>query len=40
MHRLGELLIVSIAGLAVNLVGIFSFDHGHAHHGHEYGDEA
>ncbi|KAJ6126544.1 Cation efflux protein [Penicillium sp. IBT 18751x] len=36
MHRLGELLAVSIAGLAVNLVGIFSFEHGH-HHGHDHG---
>lgn len=39
MHRLGELLIVSIAGLAVNLVGIFSFEHGHAHHGHDHGHD-
>lgn len=36
MHRIGELLAVSIAGLAVNLVGIFSFEHGHAHHGHDH----
>lgn len=34
MHRIGELLAVSMAGLAVNLIGIFSFNHGHAHHGH------
>ncbi|KAJ5138241.1 uncharacterized protein N7515_003089 [Penicillium bovifimosum] len=39
MHRIGELLIVSIAGLAVNLVGIFSFEHGHAHHGHDHGHD-
>jgi zinc transporter 5/7 len=39
MHRLGELLAVSIAGLAVNLVGIFSFEHGHAHHGHDHGHD-
>ena len=39
MHRLGELLVVSIAGLAVNLVGIFSFEHGHAHHGHDHGHD-
>ncbi|KAI2682198.1 hypothetical protein LCP963914a_6613 [Penicillium roqueforti] len=38
VHRLGELLIVSIAGLAVNLVGIFSFEHGHAH-GHDHGHD-
>ncbi|KAL4816764.1 cation efflux family-domain-containing protein [Aspergillus spinulosporus] len=40
MHRLGELLAVSIAGLLVNLVGIMAFDHGHAHghdHGHGHG---
>lgn len=40
MHRIGELLIVSIAGLLVNLVGIMAFDHGHAHghdHGHDHG---
>lgn len=36
MHRIGELLAVSIAGLLVNLVGIFSFEHGH-HHGHDHG---
>ncbi|PKX94908.1 metal cation transporter MSC2 [Aspergillus novofumigatus IBT 16806] len=37
MHRLGELLAVSVAGLVVNLVGIMAFDHGHAHHGHDHG---
>lgn len=40
MNRIGELLIVSIAGLLVNLVGIMAFDHGHAHghdHGHDHG---
>ncbi|GIC87591.1 metal cation transporter MSC2 [Aspergillus udagawae] len=36
MHRLGELLAVSVAGLLVNLVGIMAFDHGHAH-GHDHG---
>ncbi|EAW07023.1 metal cation transporter MSC2 [Aspergillus clavatus NRRL 1] len=36
MHRLGELLAVSVAGLMVNLVGIMAFDHGHAH-GHDHG---
>ncbi|KAF5857390.1 putative zinc transporter msc2 [Aspergillus alliaceus] len=35
MHRLGELLVVSVAGLLVNLVGIMAFDH--AHHGHDHG---
>lgn len=35
MHRLGELLVVSAAGLGVNLVGIMAFDH--AHHGHSHG---
>ncbi|KAL2837779.1 cation efflux family-domain-containing protein [Aspergillus pseudoustus] len=44
MHRLGELLMVSVAGLLVNLVGIMAFDHGHAHghdhgHGHSHGNE-
>ncbi|KAJ5087079.1 hypothetical protein NUU61_008386 [Penicillium alfredii] len=39
MHRISELLAVSIAGLAVNLVGIFSFEHGHAHHGHDHGHD-
>lgn len=44
ISRTGELLVVSIAGLAVNLVGIFAFhghhghDHGHGHsHGHNHG---
>lgn len=36
MRRIEELLVVSIAGLAVNLVGIMAFDHGHAHHGHDH----
>ena len=35
MHRIGELLAVSAAGLAFNLVGIMVFDH--AHHGHDHG---
>ncbi|KAL4808076.1 cation efflux family-domain-containing protein [Aspergillus unguis] len=46
MHRLGELLAVSVAGLLVNCVGIMAFDHGHAHghdhghgHGHSHGNE-
>ncbi|KAL4926411.1 metal cation transporter MSC2 [Aspergillus undulatus] len=44
MHRLGELLAVSVAGLLVNLVGIMAFDHGHAHghdhgHSHSHGNE-
>jgi zinc transporter 5/7 len=37
MRRIQELLIVSIAGLAVNLVGIMAFDH--AHHGHSHGHD-
>lgn len=37
MHRIGELLVVSFAGLLVNLVGIMAFEHGHAHHGHDHG---
>lgn len=37
MHRIGELLVVSTAGLAVNLVGIMAFDHAHHGHGHSHG---
>ncbi|KAK6515833.1 hypothetical protein TWF281_004424 [Arthrobotrys megalospora] len=37
LERLDELLVVSAAGLVVNLVGIMAFDHGHAHHGHSHG---
>lgn len=42
MHRIGELLVVSVAGLCINLVGIVAFEHGHGHghdhdHGHSYG---
>ena len=32
MQRLNELLIVSILGFVVNIVGLTAF--GHAHHGH------
>ncbi|TQB72763.1 putative zinc transporter msc2 [Monascus purpureus] len=44
MHRIGELLVVSFAGLLVNIIGIMSFDHGHAHghdhgHSHDHGNE-
>lgn len=39
MNRIGELLAVSFAGLLVNLVGIFSFDHAHHHHGHDHGHD-
>lgn len=35
IQRIGELLAVSTAGLAVNMVGIMAFDHGH-HHGHSH----
>ncbi|KLJ08807.1 hypothetical protein EMPG_15775 [Blastomyces silverae] len=35
VHRIGELFFVSAAGLAVNMVGIMAFDHGH-HHGHSH----
>ena len=34
LERTSELLIVSILGLAINLVGIFAF---HGHHGHDHG---
>ena len=36
ISRTTELLVVSSAGLAVNLIGIFAFEHGH-HHGHSHG---
>jgi zinc transporter 5/7 len=39
MHRIQELLIVSLAGLAVNLVGIMTFDHAHHGHGHDHGHD-
>ncbi|WEJ93103.1 Putative zinc transporter msc2 [Yamadazyma tenuis] len=37
-----ELIVVSVLGLVVNLVGIFAFNHGHSHgdshsHGHSHG---
>ena len=35
IQRIGELFVVSTAGLLVNLVGIFAFEHGH--HGHSHG---
>jgi zinc transporter 5/7 len=40
LSRTTELLVVSALGLAVNLVGIFGFEHGHGHghgHGHSHG---
>jgi solute carrier family 30 (zinc transporter), member 5/7 len=40
MQHIGELLVVSIAGLIVNLIGIMAFDHAHHGHGHhEHGNE-
>lgn len=36
IQRTTELLLVSIAGLAVNMVGIFAF---HGHHGHDHGHD-
>jgi zinc transporter 5/7 len=35
-HRL---LLVSFVGLVVNLIGIFAFNHGHAHGGHSHGHD-
>ncbi|KAF2102194.1 cation efflux protein, partial [Rhizodiscina lignyota] len=35
LHRLNELLLVSILGFLVNIVGLTAF--GHAHHGHDHG---
>ena len=37
LQRLDELLIVSILGFLVNIVGLTAF--GHAHHGHDHGHE-
>lgn len=38
LEKTTELLIVSILGLLVNVVGIFAFNHGHGHgHGHSHG---
>lgn len=37
LRRLNELLIVSVLGLLVNVVGLTAF--GHAHHGHDHGHE-
>lgn len=43
MDRLMELFVVSTAGLAVNMVGIFAFDHAHMHggagHDHSHGGD-
>ena len=36
LNEVTELIVVSIAGLIVNLVGIFAFNHGHGH-GHSHG---
>ncbi len=44
VSRTMELLIVSSLGLAVNLVGIMAFEHGHAHghggHNHSHGEHS
>ncbi|KAF2857952.1 cation efflux protein [Piedraia hortae CBS 480.64] len=40
LRHVRELLVVSVAGLLVNMVGMFAFGHAHAHghdHGHEHG---
>ncbi|KAI5965864.1 MSC2 [Candida pseudojiufengensis] len=35
LQKTNELMVVSILGLLVNLVGVFAFNHGHSHgHGH------
>ncbi|KAK9322888.1 cation efflux protein [Lipomyces orientalis] len=36
IERVTELLIVSLLGLIVNLVGIVAFNHGHVGHGHSH----
>lgn len=37
LQKTSELIIVSILGLLVNLVGIFAFNHGHEGHSHSHG---
>nr|UJH94458.1 Cis4 [Starmerella bombicola] len=40
LAKVTELMVISVLGLVVNLVGIFAFNHGHDHghgHGHEHG---
>lgn len=39
IQRLGELLVVSILGLGVNIIGLTSFGHAHHGHGHSHGHE-
>ena len=36
LQRTNELIVVSVLGLLVNLVGVFAFNHGHTH-GHSHG---
>ena len=37
LQRLNELLIVSVMGFIVNIVGLTAFGHAHHHHGHDHG---
>lgn len=37
LDKTSELLVVSILGLVVNLIGIFAFNHGHGGDGHSHG---
>jgi zinc transporter 5/7 len=37
LHRLNELLIVSVLGFLVNIVGLTAFGHAHHGHGHDHG---
>lgn len=37
LRHVGELMVVSVAGLVVNLVGLLAFGHAHAHAGHDHG---
>ncbi|CAN9241634.1 unnamed protein product [Alternaria alternata] len=39
LQRLNELLIVSILGFIVNIVGLVAFGHAHHGHGHDHGHE-
>lgn len=39
LHRLNELLIVSVLGFLVNIVGLTAFGHAHHGHGHDHGHD-
>ncbi|KAK3114057.1 putative zinc transporter msc2 [Teratosphaeriaceae sp. CCFEE 6253] len=37
LRHVGDLLVVSVCGLVVNMVGLFAFEHAHAGHDHGHG---